>query len=283
MDSFLRDSESDWQKWYERHCPYRFDEIALDWHAVREVIQRRHVIVHSDGRVSVQYRAALGITADEPAVGTPLVTDETYMRNAIDGVLVFGTLLNVLTWAHSVPDGGQRAMRVLERIVLRLMKDGRWQAVEHLTRVSRSRLELREFSAYVLRFNNLLARKHLDGPDSIRDDLKRADPSAMAPVLRLVHFALLDDLEGAMSVLPLAADIDGLSAAELEDWPVFAGFREERRFLTAIKKQKAREARRRRIADATDSDDAEGGERAALGADGDDEASAATMDQLAGA
>jgi hypothetical protein len=132
VDSLMWRSFEDWVAWFKKHLGHDVSEQAVDWNAVQEIVQRRHVIVHNDCRVSHQY---LRRTPDPPdlPIGTLLNIDTGYVQVAIDEFLVLGIRLLILTWLKLWNQDKTEAMRQLTGAVYALMLAGRWRAVQALT------------------------------------------------------------------------------------------------------------------------------------------------------
>src|SRR5205823_3234934 len=51
VDAIMRDSFDDWDRWFEKNAGVTLSSLCCDAAEIRELFQRRHLVVHSDGRV----------------------------------------------------------------------------------------------------------------------------------------------------------------------------------------------------------------------------------------
>ena len=61
VDAVMRESFADWETWFAKRAGVSFADCCIDRDAVFEVIQRRHLLVHTGGVVSKQYLERLGL------------------------------------------------------------------------------------------------------------------------------------------------------------------------------------------------------------------------------
>jgi hypothetical protein len=93
VDDFLWKGIADWNKWFTRLFKVGLADLALDWDTTREIIERRHLLVHNAGRVSRRYLDAVPGAREQYSLGDNLSVDESYVETAIDQLTVLGVLL----------------------------------------------------------------------------------------------------------------------------------------------------------------------------------------------
>jgi hypothetical protein len=225
VDAFLRLGFDDWETWFKKYLKLNLREFFVDAARALEVIQRRNVIVHNDGRVSRQYRAAVGDAG--PSLATVLVTDEAYVNGAIDEILIFGATLAAAAWQKIAPRNGaaKTSNHQLHVLNMRLMLLGRWQAVSGLAAVARAVVADSDSDKLTYQVNGWLATKRQNGREAIFDDVSKLDVSAAGLRYKVAVAALLDDLDDVGRLLPKALDADDMSMTDVHSWPLLEEFR----------------------------------------------------------
>ena len=189
-NELMRRGLDGWADWHRDETSVRFDEIALDWSATREVFERRHLAVHHGGRVSPQYQRRLGSAS--PPVGSVLELNEDYVQDSLERIEVLGGLLIGAVWAQLLPDDHRAAGSLIDGRVYSLMERGRWSHARHVAHVAQERLQLAEDARYRLRFNELLCLKRSEGAEAVRVLAEAIDTSALSRPYKLARLALLD-------------------------------------------------------------------------------------------
>ena len=231
VDSLLLSSFEQWADWFRDHKVTEFKDSALSWLTIREIVQRRHVVVHNGGRVSRRYLEQLADLSDLPEVGTILWTDEKYLHSALDELTVLGVLVAGSAWSKARKDDRKAiAAFLLGQIDYPLMLAGRWGAVSHLSKQVRIVSE-EGYTHLALQCNEWHARKMLSGIDDIRAEVEAWDTSALADVFVLVKHCLLEDLDAAFAVVDNALASGGLETEDISKWPILAPLRDDPRYL----------------------------------------------------
>jgi hypothetical protein len=240
-DAFLRQSTDDWRRWFARTIKTDFAEMAGDWAAVNEVIERRHLIVHNGSLVSKQYLSKVPLS-QPPEIGTELRVDDEYFRTALDHVLVFGALLATITWHHVHAASAQRPAEEIQHLTETLMEGGRWDAVLTLALVGRDRLATTDVQRHTFQFNWWLAR--LETGDDPHSEVESFDDSALMPVFRFVRLALLDEKELATRLVDHLVESKAIRLRDLREWPILRRLRDYEPFAESLKRLEAAERRR---------------------------------------
>jgi hypothetical protein len=139
VDNFLRRSFENWMTWFANASGLglTYETLSIDPAVVREVFQRRHIIIHNAGRVSRRYLQNTDHAGEPPPLGEVLRIDASYVDRAIDELDTVGNLLAVGAWAKLLPDEEQLALIFLSERSQHLMFNRRWLAVAKSARSAR--------------------------------------------------------------------------------------------------------------------------------------------------
>jgi hypothetical protein len=232
VDAFKRGGLDDWMDWFSKYPKLDPNDYSGDLAAVREILLRRHIAVHNDERISRQYLQ--GVPASDLKVGTRLVLDADYMEAADDQLLVLGASLAAATWIKIAPSDAASANKMISDLVFELMVAGRWQAVEDLCRIARSRLSPGAGAATVSQMNEWLARKRLHGLTAIESQVEGFDVGALDAPFRIGRLALVDRFDDLAPALEAALDREQIGMWDLYNWPILEEFRQRPEFAEMI-------------------------------------------------
>lgn len=223
VDAFQRRPYEDREQWFKEHYKISLAKSSRDEAALSEVFLRRHVIVHNDGRVSRQYRAAVGKSA--PVLGTTLPVDEGYIRRAFDDLLVFGSVVGMIAWRRLKPADPAFSESTFIFAVYHQMVAGRWHAVQGMCERGRELIATAEEHRFILQFNGWLARKRLFGLSEIEAEVQSFDISALHPRFRVAWHALLDHNAELTDLVPKAVESGSLEMWAVHQWPLLEEYR----------------------------------------------------------
>jgi hypothetical protein len=123
---FINGSPDEWQAIIAKRMGIDIATAGADWARINEIIQRRHVITHNNGRVDESYmarvddRLRIGLE-----LGTPLLCGSNYILPALIEIETW-TFCLALNWTkHFFKDRGQYHPRMIS-VVVDLEKVGRW-------------------------------------------------------------------------------------------------------------------------------------------------------------
>jgi hypothetical protein len=244
VDSFMRKGIDDWSRWAEKTLGASFGDLCIDENVVKEIFQRRHLIVHAGGVVNRMYleRAPLQ-ERESPELGKVLMTSGEYVTRALDEFEVLGDLLLFTAWSKW-RDGADRNVghSEFEDRILELMAARRWEMVRRLCERG-AQLNLTVSGELVFRVNHWIAIRHLDKfDDDYRNAVRAWDTSALAIPFVLAKAVLLDEEERALELLEWGLTSEQLSRRDAETWPLLAGLRDNPKFNSTLDDAMARVA-----------------------------------------
>ncbi len=223
VEALLWKSFDDWATWFQKRLGVGFDELSDDLDALREVIQRRHAIVHNAGRASALYLAKTGV---DRQVGDQLSVTSAYLQSAIDRIEILGTLLALKCWWKWASDERAAIDRHLNQRIYTHMKQDRWAVVEIVTRVGQT-MAVDQATRTVMQINEFLAVKRLRGSSEARARAAAIDVSALSDRYRFGYACLVDDLDEALRLAPHIIEEEG--EAPILDWPLSEELRQDTR------------------------------------------------------
>jgi len=230
IDDLMRESASGWFKWFETKHKVKIPAIASDLQ-FREVLQRRHVIVHNGSNVSRLYLENLPDLDPRPELGTHLGVDEDYLRRAADALLVAGVSL-LANIGRKVLKTDQKGFQdYVCNIPYRMLQDGRYGAAHALTCEFEGAWFDAQYSQLTTQVNQWLALKRLGRFEECREEVVAWDTTVLGPEFRLARLALLDDLEAGHAIVKQIRGTSSLSLAFWFAWPLLAELREYERSL----------------------------------------------------
>jgi hypothetical protein len=102
-------SASHWRDVILKNLKVDMRELVADWSAFLEAVARRHVIVHSGGRVDQRYLDDTGTYDHGHELGDTVVCDHAYISATLDTFHELGEALAIGLLAKLVPAGGEPA------------------------------------------------------------------------------------------------------------------------------------------------------------------------------
>jgi hypothetical protein len=228
VDSFGRQPFEKRLRWFgDVGVPY--EDCWIDEGALREVFQRRHVVVHNAGRVTRSYLEHVAFEGQEPPqVGDTLDVSSEYLAGAFDQIDAFGSLLAFRAWRHWNPNDAAAVYQIYDR-TYELVLSARWAVVRKLAAAGREAAGFSEETRWVFRVNEWLAYKRLGEFELVRNDVEQWDTSALDDRFRMFRAALLDDLDGAFRFGTVAVRQREIGDA-LDEFPLLDEMRDDPRF-----------------------------------------------------
>lgn len=241
VDSLMRESFTDWEDWFKKRAGVVLADLCIDRDSLVEVIQRRHLLVHTGGRVSRQYLER--VSATEPPVGTVLHVSAEYLNDALDSLDVLGVALGMTVAAAWDPDTKSKAVRELNNMSVSLIDQERHKAARKICDVGGSLGDGSDWFDHALRVNAWIASKQLHGPESIEGGVSAWNVSALSPEFQLAKLALLDEHEKVFELLPKLIESTDISFAAVEsEWPLFKELRDHDAFPAFLEKHRPAES-----------------------------------------
>ncbi|MGX5188314.1 hypothetical protein ACWKT5_37875 [Streptomyces avermitilis] len=208
----------DWMDWLEKKMKIKLADIALESDTIKEVFQRRHIIVHNGGHVSRQYLLKAPGVSPKPAIGEKLLVSRSYLDQALDQLFTLGVLMASSAFFKLATGGGVRirAEEWLTSLTHRMLLDNRCEAALRISN-SGSSLFQTDAAKLAMRLNAWAARKKIDGSSSIRSEVEKWDVSALRDDYSMSRLALLDDFDGAWKIAKKLLAAGDLTRKDVEE------------------------------------------------------------------
>lgn len=230
IEDLLRDSMEEALKFFDRRFGIKAPKLMNQFEA-KEIIQRRHVIVHNGSRVSSQYLERLQDFPVEAELGSLLRVDHEYLRNAADTMLVCAM---GLAFSARVRKGDDvvRTQTELSNRLYELLLHKRPRVIEMVaSEVSHDRID--ESTRLVYRVNVWLAMQALGKTEACRDEVRQLEVATRSRDYKLAKHALLGEDREAYELAQKMLQDDELPAQGWVAWPLLAGAREYEKTLKA--------------------------------------------------
>lgn len=191
-----------------------------------EIYQRRNLFVHNGGIVNTIYMSKVseefrkGINLNDS-----LVINKKYLDNAICKLQKAFLLVASELWKNLDKSDKSRGDVLTDIVYENLVKE-RWDICEGLTYFIMKDAELEVLDKLVAQLNYWLCKKELNQYNSIKKELENANYSDKKEIFQLALFALKDDVESFMEILPISLDSKQLNIRRLEEFPIFKTIRQ---------------------------------------------------------
>jgi hypothetical protein len=227
VEAVLRGGLSRWERWFLRNIRVGPRRLVGNWPAVAEVFHRRHLFVHTGGRVTRDYVKA---TNSSRIVGSSLDAPAPYVDAALDGLTVLGTMLAVhAQWRWFKAYRAVVTESAHQILYEEFMRPGIWGPVAPIYE-GLLRFKLEPETIAVFSANRWLGLKRAGVlTDTHREELRQWKVGALPPIYGLVRLALLDELDELFLRLPFALATGHITHDALRTWPVFAEARADPR------------------------------------------------------
>jgi hypothetical protein len=225
VDGFLRGSLDDWGAFFLKQLKIDLKELVSDWEGFFEIFQRRHVFVHSDGKVSKLYLMKVGARWKDKKLYESLDISSEYLDSAINYFLIAGLKLIYLCWGKLYTEEGDVRDSAFHTLIYELLSMSYWSEAEGLCSLALDKGNSTQSSRLVFQINKWLCIKRQGKLGIIKSELEKFDHLACHPKFSLCVYSLLENKDKFFEVLPVAIN-SGLSREDVKNWPVLAEMRQ---------------------------------------------------------
>lgn len=221
-EALLRGGFEDWMAWFGKSLKFGLPEVTTEPVDLREVFQRRHLLVHNGGVVNRLYLNKMSDMRDLPPLGERLTVDAEYLALSVDRLIVAGTLVQVSAMRKLLAvgaDGEHPADSVASSAVYDYLEQGRWSLCAQLAAATHEDC-FDDYTRYRIRVNGWLARKRMGGVDAIRAEVEPWQVSALSPKFRLAKLILLGAIPEAYELGRALLESDEISSDDWWSWPL---------------------------------------------------------------
>jgi hypothetical protein len=235
VDELMFGSFADWRKFFIDKMNLKFEDYAIDWEALQEVFQRRHVIVHNGGRASRRYlrnvasRFSKGIHE-----GDFLEVDQEYVSRASNELLTFGFLLTTAVGTKLAKGEKEYFLGRLHQFTYRNLVKGRNTLVNKCAAYGEAAAQSMD-DQLTFRVNRWIARQRLSD-NSVTGEVENWDVRALSPRYELAKRCLLGEKDAAMRVLQSLHAADDIGFEDIIEWPLLEPLRGTAAYVSMTRK-----------------------------------------------
>lgn len=146
-DQLMRGTlEKEWTAFFEG-VGVSMPTVCHEWEWVREVVKRRHALVHTRSKVNQDYRRTVNngvlkeLFGGVPEVGVDLAPDSDYMMASLSRLENAGLVLGHALWLKARPKDVHHVWTSVLNIIDGAASVGHWPAVEGLSKWAKNRTE----------------------------------------------------------------------------------------------------------------------------------------------
>jgi hypothetical protein len=237
IESVLRQSHADQFDWLEKkfNLPLRKDLPA--WPVFIEVMERRHLFVHTNGVVSHQYlkvcRKHSCNIPESVGPGTALPLTREYFDAAYECIFEIGVKLGQVLWRKVQPTEIEKADSNLNFLTYGLIAEDRYRLARILLDFGTS---LKTHSSQEARLRLVVNRaqtyKWTGDEEKCKQVLDAEDWSATSLKFRLANAVLRDDFKNAIQLAKELGKDGEIDRHQYRDWPLFKELRKSAEFET---------------------------------------------------
>jgi len=225
-EGLLHGGLDDWMTWFDQRSQITLPDISRDPARLREVFQRRNMMIHNSGVVRRQYLKKVRGISPLPALGDKLKVDSVYLHEATD-LLAVAAVNIAAAIARSLiksTEDSHPSDSLVSNAAYGALKDGRYEATIALTEAGIKTCRS-DYLKLIIKVNRLIALKSTGEASLVESEVRAWQVSALTPRFKLAKHALLDELEEAVKLVKAMIERGELSESEWSDWPLLADVR----------------------------------------------------------
>ena len=190
-----------------------------------EIYQRRNLFVHNGGIVNSIYLSKVSEEfRNDIKLNDSLLIDKKYLDNAICKLQKAFILIASELWKNLDKSDKSRGDVLTDIVYENLIKE-RWDICEGLTYFIIKDAELEVIDKVVAQLNYWLCKKELNQYESVKKEIEQANYSDKKEIFQLALYALKDDVNSFLELLPISLDSKQLNIERLEEFPIFKTIR----------------------------------------------------------
>lgn len=241
VGAVLRESHIAHFNYLEKRLGIKLRSNLDVWPTFVEITQRRHLIAHTDSRVTTQY---LKICSDEKValgpgttVGRRLGVSPSYFLEACDVLTELAVKLCQVLWRQLRPDEIKLAEQYLTETTFEMVTAGQYPpAISILSFALQPPVKFTNLrSKLVCRLNLAQAYKWSGEAERCAKTVAGEDWSATNTDLRIAVAVLNDDFKHAAKLMHELGDGSEIGPNGYKEWPIFQEFRNSPEFAAAYK------------------------------------------------
>lgn len=204
------------------------------------------MFVHNDGVVNKIYLAKVSPSlAKSDLLNSQLKVSKEYLFAAIDRFESAFLQIGLELWEKCEKQSELRPVFVVNSITYEALQNKRWHVVSEIAGFMEKDKAADEALVLMARINGWIARKHTEGLDAIKAEVRAFDVSAKDDLFRLARHSLLEEDTRAIALCKRLEKAKSLSLRDLSEWPLFEKLRENPEMNSWLAKLKANAVQKR--------------------------------------
>lgn len=231
VNKVLRGSAKEWISHLERKHKLKLSNSVQD-KCFYEIFERRHLVVHAEGRASASYLDEYGEYSDITEVGERLFVDQEYLKDSAD--LLFGAAYSLVASAGAKVTDPERYSRVESQLVdvpYRLLQESRLSLVSRICKEYKDTKFRKDEHKLIMSVNYWLSLKLVGRFDECKSEVGAWQVSMLNPKYRFAKHALLDEFDEALDIGKTLRGTEDFPMRHWLTWPLAANVREYERNL----------------------------------------------------
>ncbi|MDX3524037.1 hypothetical protein [Streptomyces scabiei] len=234
VDEFMFGSFNDWRKFFADKMNLNFEDYAIDWSFLREIFQRRHVIVHNGGHASRRYMQSVDAGLREGVKeGHYLEVDENYLHQAVSELLCFGYMLMTAVAMKFASGLSEKVISDVHVFTYKNLVKGRYELVKKCASYGIQASSSMD-DELLFRVNSWISRQRM-GDEAVLQEVKGWDVAALSPRYVLAKHCLLGENVEAMQVLRGLAGSGDVDFGGLIEWPLLEPLRGTKEYQELVR------------------------------------------------
>ncbi|GEM_PF-2988465 len=235
IDSILNKNFDSHIKYLNDNLKISLPQEYINWPKVKEVIERRHLIVHNSCKVTDRYLNYLKqnktIGGEQLKRGDDIKITREYFNQSFEELYLLCSILIQLCWRKWESNSKTADHVLTNENIYFFLKQENWSAAERLCKFASDNLNIAdEQSRNIVKIDYLLALKFQKKIKELSIEAKKFDASSLKPVFQMAIAVLQDNHKLCFEKMKDAVAVSEISKKEFDDWPLFNTLRKNRLF-----------------------------------------------------
>lgn len=235
IDEFMRMPVKEWYIEFNKRHKFNVDILEKMLNDFIPIYYIRNIIVHNKSIVNETYKKNVN---DDKKIGDEIYIDDEFFNSAVSKTL---TLIFATFWSFNLLIKNRSAdlYNYLFKQGYDYMIKQQWEVSEYIYHLlMNDSLEFQdEYTKTCSKINYWVSIKNSKGIESIKEDIKTTDVSALGKEFLAAKFALLDDFSNLSEVLSRIINVE-IPANYIKEWPLFLQYRGSEEYKEFLIKNK---------------------------------------------
>lgn len=221
-------------EWLEKSFYFKLNTIPY-YSNILEIIERRNLYIHHDGKITKQYILRASRQHDKKLqLKEKIISTPEYIANSILHLRVFIICMSNLIWRNILPKDVNKCDESLDNVIYILLKEEQYIAVINIVNFmfNNSKISSPKFKT-ILIINRAFALKESKGSNHWKKEIEFIRKKTKDKSFQLAISVLLELYKEATNIMKKSKKSRFLFA--YNDWPILKDFRKNPIFLKSYK------------------------------------------------